>query len=199
MVFKFIYNLKKEQGTTLIELLVVIFIIVLLSMILVSNFPEIQRQLALSRVTYKLAQDLRRAEDLALSGVKTSDSAGNLIEEAKGYGVYVEPGLQPTQYIIYADKDGSLDYGGLQSDSIIEVVDISENNPSLFIAGTYIDNGNITDNDVSINFNPPNPTTTITSGGDICANCSVGITLGLKTGPATRTVLVNTSGAISVK
>jgi len=78
-----------EKGITLVEILVVIFIIAALLTILVSDFPKIQRQFALSRATYKFAQDLRKAQDMALSGEEIKKPDGTIIS-VKGYGIYID-------------------------------------------------------------------------------------------------------------
>jgi len=209
----------QEKGITLIEIVVVIVIITIFTTILIVNFPNMQRQFALSRVAYKLAQDLRRAQDFGLSGVLTTDGAGNDITVA-GYGVYVNPNQSATttQYIIYADvPDGDpthdQTYNGCQnyqsclcgsetapaSDCVVEIIDISKDNPSLYIK--RVDNIENTSIGTSINFSPPNPTTTVSN---ICLSCAdytrVGIVLGLTSGSSsTRTVWVSTTGLVSVQ
>ncbi|MCX6722403.1 MAG: prepilin-type N-terminal cleavage/methylation domain-containing protein [Candidatus Staskawiczbacteria bacterium] len=88
MVFKLFQNIKKaDRGTTLVELIVVVFIIALFSLITVSNFPQIQKQYALSAAAYSLAQDIRAAEDMGLSGAQTLSSDGQIIS-VKGYGFF---------------------------------------------------------------------------------------------------------------
>jgi len=219
---------KSERGITLVELVVVIFIIALFSTILVANFPEIQRQFALSRATYRLAQDLRTAQGLGLSGVPITDKNGTAIL-AKGYGIYINLSNSATKYVIYADVPGAavngvrtsdqkysgdLSYplcvnvnqlppiGALATDCVISVVDISKvENPSLYIKGITdcTQSGCVADSGggVSINFNPPNPTTSMTgSGGTYSA---VNLTLGLRTSSSSgRTISVNTFGLIDI-
>ena len=154
-----IKNLFAESGTTLVELIVVVFIIALFSMMVVSNFPQIQKQYALASATYQIVQDLRSAEDLGLSGAQTPATSGAI--PAKGYGIYINPGLSATKYLylVYADVSdgsghaadqkyngdfGSAYNGGITalcsnqlsstlSDCIVKVVDISKINPSLSV------------------------------------------------------------------
>ncbi len=195
---------KFEKGITLIEIIVVIFIIASFSVILISDFPKIQRQYALSRATYKLAQDLRRTQDLGLSGVQVKDNKGDPVA-IKGYGVYIDTTPPARQYLIYADVLPSVNgvanqkYDGsfltplciIQSDPIsdcvIEIIDISEENASLSIA--EISGG--VDN-VSINFSPPDPVIDISSGRSE-------VTITLSNGLLTRTVSVNKSGLIAIQ
>jgi len=199
---------ESGAGITLVEIAVVIFIVALFSTIMISDFPKIQRQFALSRVTYKLSQDLRRTQDLGLSGVRVNDSDENPIT-VKGYGIYVNLNQSTKQYIIYADVAtiGVADqkYNGNFSTSLCssqtsptsdcvieEIIDISKENPSLYIKSIKINNVSFTF--TSINFTPPGPIINI---DNLSSGNSVGIEL--SNGSATRTVWVNTSGLIEVQ
>jgi len=207
---------KKQKGISLIELIVVIFIIVLFTMITIANFPKIQRQYALSGSAYKLAQDLRKVQDMSLSGVSVTDKNGYLIA-VKGYGIYVNLIKSTTQYIIYADvaaANGSSDqkYSGdltyplcanvnqsvnpLLSDCVIEIININQQNSSLSIQSLTQSPTNATSSYTSINFSPPAPTTKI--DGLISGNNSVGIFL-QNTDVSTKKVWTNTSGLINVQ
>lgn len=182
---------NSQKGISLVEIIVVIFIIAIFSTILISDFPTIQRQFALSRAAYKLAEDLRRAQDLSLSGVKTNDSSGQPIAKVYGYGVYFNLSV-PTQYIIYADVGNFQRY--ISGDPIIETTDISKDNPSLYIKQINNINGAY----VSINFSPPDPTIKIDNLSS--GNSEIGIVLGLNSdSSAIRTVWANTSGLINVQ
>lgn len=210
--YKFqIYN--SEKGITLVELIVVICIITLFTAILISNFPKMLRQFALSRAAYQLAQDLRKTQDLGLSGVQLNDVNNNSIA-VKGYGIYIDP-LNPTQYLIYADVadvNGSFDQeydasppppfcssvdqingGTLEADCIVEIVDLTKEDPSLSIKGlANIASGEST----SINYAPPNPITKISN--IVSASFPIGIIL-QNTDGNTRTVYAGISGLISVQ
>jgi hypothetical protein len=200
-----------SKGITLIEIIIVIFLIVLFSTILISDFPKIQMQFALSRATHKLAQDLRRVQDLGLSGVQIKDSLGNPIT-VKGYGVYVNPVQDGQKYVIYADvtdSNGVVDHKFIgqynnnfcsdktnpTADCVIEIIDISQENPNLYIKNQII---SVSTYYTSINFSPPNPIINI---DNINMDASeIGIVFGL-TGDisAVRTVWVTTSGLINVQ
>lgn len=198
-----------EKGVTLVEIIVVVFIIAIFSAILISDFPRILRQFALSRASYKLAQDFRRAEDLGLSGVQINYSEFGIDEiNAKGYGIYVDLN-ENRQYVVYADRgetpDLKYDNKGFycdnpehpEDDCILEVISINENNSELLIAGIE-DEAGASINAVSVNFTPPNPTTTITDNlAEQHAN--IKIILGSESDEGTRSVLANTSGLIQIK
>jgi len=202
-----------SRGITLIEIVAVVFLVALFSAILVANFPEIQRQYSLSRATYKLAQDFRRVQDLGLSSIQLKDKNGELIKAVKGYGIYVNLSQPETamQYILYADIDkGDPDDnqrfdGNIvktceeyqvffdEGDCVIETIDVSENNGSVFISGV----DNIDGLNTSVNFSPPGPVIRIdnlTFGKN-----EIGIVLGLRSGTGSRTVWANTAGLINVE
>lgn len=190
----------EEKGATLVEIILVIFMITMFSGILVYNFPRVLKQFALSRVSYKLAQDLRRVEDLGLSGAET-------IQGAKGYGIYVDT-TNNTEYILYADRNGTPEKFDATTqfctdnpldplkDCILDKINIANENPSLYISG--FENITMPSFFTSINFKPPNPDISI----DNLAQGSSKMAIILRVqgeNDLERKVWVNTSGLIEVK
>jgi len=197
---------NSEKGITLVEIIITILIIALFTMITIANFPAIQKQYALSSATYKLAQDLRKTQDLGLSGVTLYDSAKKSIA-VKGYGLYVNP--TKSEYIIYADVATTSNTSGSQNfdntnfikcdeydvssdtgDCIIDTINIIQQNQNLTINGIT----NISSPDVSINFTPPGPVTTISN----LNSGSNSVDIILSNGVSSRKISVNTSGLINV-
>lgn len=199
-------NFKK--GATLVEIIVAIVIIALFSVIVISNFPRIKKQFSLSRAAYRLAQDIRKAEDLGLSGAQFSED-----QELNGYGFYVDNSINDKEYLIYGDTNDTADlkytYSGDHQDYIIETIDLAETEPGVLIDRIYVINsiGSEFDvNSLSINFSPPNPDITITTDaedlyGVVIPNIkSVGIVLSLDVDRySKRTVFINSSGLIEVE
>jgi prepilin-type N-terminal cleavage/methylation domain-containing protein len=189
-----------EKGITLVELVVVVVIIAVFSSILISDFPQIKRQYALSRATYKLAQNLRKVQDMGLSGVKITNDAGQAITVKEGYGLYVNIGTQPArQYLLYGNScepaDYKYTYGGSCNDFLIDTINADEDQAGVYIKEIDYINGTA----VSINFNPPNPYINIV---DNLGNSytSISIVLALSSNPSiTRAVAINTAGLIEVK
>ena len=193
-------SMINESGVTLIEIIVVVAIITIFSAILISDFPSIERQFYLTRAAYQLAQDLRRVQSLSLSG---SFLPGG--QSISGYGLYINTDTNPQSYILYADSCKDQKYtiddptcpAGDYTQGTLGTIDMTQGGryPEVYIEGlTGIDGGAIT----SIDFTPPNPTTTIQN---ISAGYNqIGIILGLKSDPAkTKEVDVNTAGFINVK
>lgn len=174
----------------MVEILVVIFVIALFSSILVIGFPKIIRQFALIRAVYKMSQDLRKTQDMGLSGQQVKGI------NVKGYGVYINldsSNLGNKKYIIYADINDNQRYEG--TDSIIETIDFSQT--ELGVIMNRID-GTTNNQQVDINFKPPNPAITITSllSGINRAQIIFALESDLL---KTRIVSVNTAGLIEVK
>ncbi len=106
---------KSQRSFTLIEITIVLGIIGLLAAIVLANYRGGERQFALLRSTHQLAQDLRRAEEMAISSQKTPlgwDTEGEVFPRG-GYGIYfkIDP-EEPEHYeiILFADCDREGDY-----------------------------------------------------------------------------------------
>ncbi|MBI4101526.1 MAG: hypothetical protein HY443_01000 [Candidatus Nealsonbacteria bacterium] len=76
-----------NKGFTLIEALVVALIILTMTALILPNFRLGERQFALQRSAGKLAQDLRRAQGLAMSAAAFSCPGS---QKLKGYGILFE-------------------------------------------------------------------------------------------------------------
>jgi type II secretory pathway pseudopilin PulG len=194
----------KEKGITLVEIIIAILITALFSAILISDFPRILKQFALSKASYRLAQDFRKVQDLGLSGVQILDSENNPIN-AKGYGVYISLDDE-NKYIIYADRGGesfnSIYDNNLQScsdisdsgDCILETINITNENPDLYIEEIKNSVGNFT----SINFAPPGPIVELDNLSEFSSE--IGIVLGLRSyEDLKKTIWVNTAGLIRIE
>jgi len=124
---------------TLVEIIVVIFIISLFASIAFLNLPKIQGSFALSSAVYELAQNIRTAENNALTGVGK------------------------TSYVVSFDLSNPKQYS-INGNSI----NIDKTNAGILIKEFDDETGKI-NNPVSITFTPPNPITTITgtSGSEV--------------------------------
>jgi len=58
---------KNQKGLTLIELMTTISIILIISFFIFPNYQNMRKELALQRVAHKIAQDLRRTQESAMS------------------------------------------------------------------------------------------------------------------------------------
>lgn len=98
------------KAFTLVESLVTIFIIAVLSLIILPNYYSAKQQLALQRSAFKLAQDIRIVQEMAMSveELPTGFPLG-------GYGLYIffddeNPNPQ-NSYILFGDINDNQKYG----------------------------------------------------------------------------------------
>jgi len=137
---------SKCSGFTLLEVLVVASIIIVLSIIVVVNYEFGGYQHNLQRSAHKLSQDLRRAEEMAMS---VKEFEGSI--PPGGYGIYIDYNIMPTQYILFADENGNKEY------------DVGEGVGDLISFEDYvqIDHACVEELcalQISVTFSPPDPT-----------------------------------------
>lgn len=180
MEFKFklqTSKFKPQKGFTLIEFIVVVAIIISLSSLSFLNYRAGEKEITLQRSIYRLAQNIRRAQELAMSSREFEKKATG------GYGLYFN--LSPaapdsTHYILFADINNDKQFGA--GDGIVETIELEKG-----IEITNLSSGQI----LTIVFSPPDPTVTINP-----LSSSATITLGALS--KTRTVTINTTGQIDI-
>jgi len=114
-------KMLKCKGFTLVEVVVSIFIIVLLAGIVFANYRQAGKQFALQRSASKLAQDIRRAEEMAMSAKEY-----NGINPRGGYGMHFDKTSSAKSYILFADCDGTnyqYDPGGNPCNGLYEKIE----------------------------------------------------------------------------
>jgi type II secretory pathway pseudopilin PulG len=166
---------SNEKSFTLIELLVSIFIIVLISGIIFANYRVGGQQFALQRSANKLAQDIRRAQAMAMGA---AEYAGCPAGYKYGYGIYLTTSTN-NQYILFADCDNGKDYDsgeGVETIKLETGVKIKTLSPS---------------SPLTITFTPPDPTITISP--------SAPATITLGNDSQTKTITVNSAGLIEIQ
>jgi len=180
-----------QRGVTLIELIIIILIIGVISAVVIPNYRSGARQLALNRSVHKLAQDIRRTQEMAMSA---RDVLGSV---PHGFGIVLDiDNVDPMIYdiFIYADLGGTEDYV-FAADTEIELAIALER--GVFIESIEIPAGVV--NSAGINFRPPDPTVNIYSGPSSIED-RLEITLALEVDPSeTRKVVVKRTGLIYVE
>lgn len=179
----------QSKGFTLIELLVVLAIITILSLMVLPRFQVAGQQHALLRSAYKLAQDLRRVQEMTTSGYEFQ----NIIPEG-GYGIYLSL-TEPGHYILFADCNNNQYFtpGNVCQDPynnrFSEQVEKIELDKRIKIK-------EISPSPLHIVFKYPDPLVFISGGADDIAK----ITLSLRISPERiKTIEINTAGMIDVK
>ena len=127
---------KKGGGFTIVELLVVMFIISLISASILAGYWRTQDKYCAVRVGQKLAADLRRVQNMALSG-KIQDG-----QVPSGYGLYT---ISSSRFVIFYNIDSNKVF----------------NNGSVTTEAVTLEGGVLSPVGSSIFFVPPDPTTYI--------------------------------------
>ena len=177
----------KKDGFTLTELLVITAIVSLMSTLILANYRAGERQFSLVSSSHKLAQDLRRIEELSMS---LKEFQGCTDPVPSGYGIYLKNGTadEKKHYILFADcKPGNQDYDPasdglveeISFDGEVEIYSLSPMAPS-------------PDLDLVITFTPPDPTITISPDAILAS-------ITLTNQDKTTTISVNKSGLISLE
>lgn len=175
--------MKNIKGFTLIEVLVIISIITIMTVALFSNYGKNNEMFALERSAQKLEQDVRRTQDMAMSGFEGSSSI-------LGYGIYFNTS-SPNSYIIYREINDVTPVMSYETgDTIKETVSLE--------AGIKI--CSLTDSTsvstLSVSFEPPNPLTYIDA---VSSGKTAIITLCLISDVSrTRTITINNAGMVQV-
>jgi hypothetical protein len=170
----------------------VIAIIFVLSSISIFSYRSGQKEFALQRATYKLAQDIRRTQEMAMATMKCPQGTNCAGQIPVGYGVFLDisGGGNPTSYTIYADTDGDSYFTGI--DAIIAT--------STFEQGIIISNIETVPNPkrIAINFEPPDPKVKLKF--DPGAGSEVNnVTITLSVDSLTKSIFVNKAGLIEIQ
>lgn len=96
--------MKKSQGFSLVEIIVVTAIILLFTALILPNYKAGQLQYALRLSSQRLALDLRRVQNLAMSTAGFDDRKA----PKGGYGIFFDSSKK--SYFLFADCNGSKDY-----------------------------------------------------------------------------------------
>ena len=174
-----------RNGFTLVEIIVVIFIISIFTSITLLNYRRMEAQYALERAAHKLAQDLRRAQEMAMSTREITSGAELIVPT--GYGIHFNRDAWPNYYCLFA----SLDHNRQRGEGRYQDLE-----PQIFLErGVRIANLQPATS-FSILFTPPNPTTWINGRS---AGSQAIITISLEVDPTkTKNIRVNNAGLIEI-
>jgi len=185
--------MKSVRGFTLLEITVVISIIILLGTIFIANYRGGEKQFALRRSANKLAQDLRRTQEMAMSGVLF-----NGVFPKGGYGIHLKEDLD--SYILFADCDG--DGESDENGPALTCTDATPENPyPETIEEISLEEGikiltlnpHTGSKALEITFFPPDPTVTINPDA---SSATISLTFD---GVSQKTVTVNKVGLIDIE
>jgi type II secretion system protein H len=220
--FSQIKTTKRGGGFTLIELMVVMTIISIMTAVVLTNYRGGNQQLALDRSANKLAQDIRRAQGMAMSTAQCPSGTDCAGQVPPRYGIYMgNSAAEKSYYWIFADcvKGGCSTDDGIWGPSEDEKVETQHYETGVEFVGWEAADcftcscGAPSDcpdclpggqKRTNITFKPPDPKTEIILKGPEAsahrADCSeVTITLRVGTSGPTTTVTINNAGLIYVE
>ena len=174
-IFNFKFSIMRKDGFTLIELLAVTAIITLISAIVQPSYKSSNKQLALQRSVSKLAQDLRRAQEMAMSAKEVFGVI------PYGFGIDFKNSWLD-YYILFADLNNNHHRDAADQDmetiKLESKIKISNLSPASFF---------------SVVFAPPDPVTWI---NDSSSGVEAQITLSIDGSTDNQTIFVNNAGLI---
>ncbi|MBI2041810.1 MAG: prepilin-type N-terminal cleavage/methylation domain-containing protein [Candidatus Nealsonbacteria bacterium] len=167
-----------SKAFTLIELLAVTAIIAILSAIVLPNYKGGDKQLALQRSASKLTQDLRRAQEMAMSAREVSGAV------PYGFGIHFD-NFYSDYYILFADLNNNHHQDAADQD--LETINLESNVKisNLSPASAF-----------SVVFAPPDPVTWI---NDASSGVDAQITLSINGLTDNKVIFVNNAGLVSIQ
>lgn len=174
-----------ERGFTLIEFLVVIMVIAILSAVLFMGRGAEEKRLALQVTAFKLSQDFREAQEMAMGAGETDCGGGNY---TYSFGLHFYLQDYPNSYILFADcKDKDNRDFDKNGDKVLREVFL---NKDIIICA-------LSENKLNVVFSPPEPVSYINKKD---TSTEAVVTLCLKSNPGRQMqVKVNTVGKIEVQ
>jgi len=170
-----------EKGLTLVEMLIIIVIATVLTTIVFGNYGKGKENLALERAGQKLLQDLRRTQELVMSGAPEAgiNACGIYFDKTSGH---------ETEYLLYNNVNANYFYES-GTDTVREAIDIEAG-----IKICDVKDNEVSGNTVSVSFMPPEPVTRIDSN---YTGHEASIVLCIISDTAkTRTIKINNLGRI---
>jgi Tfp pilus assembly major pilin PilA len=190
--------MQKVRGFTLLEITVVISIIILLSTIFLASYRGGEKQFALKRSAHQIAQDLRRAQEMAMSGQEFKGAFQG------GFGIHftVTPEDENTgTYTLFVDCDNDKIFdGGIPTcddctgDECIGPTFSEEIETFSLEEGIKIANLSPAP-PLDVVFFPPDPEVTI-NGADTITSASITLTFD---GQSPKIITINTAGLIEIE
>lgn len=193
-------QVQKKLGFTLTEILIVCTIIAILTGIIVIGHQSAKGQLALQRSANKLAQEIRRAEEMAMSAKECEIEGCGEDNPKGGYGIHFEKysAQGATNYYIYLYADTTPPDERYDSSDPKEIISL-EKGVKVKDVKLKKPGNEISPDNISINFKPPDPTVSLKKGNGEDFN-EVEITLALEDKESqTKTIIANKAGLITVE
>lgn len=187
------------KSFTIIEILVVSFIISLFSSLSIIYYRNVEKQFALQRSAYRLAQDIKRAQEMAMAAKECKTGMECEGRVPSGYGIYIA--RDGTDYILYADINPPPQGGNKRYDAENEIVETISLEKGVKVSSILPASANPNAPNtpwININFSPPDPEITISLPAG--TTTSVTTTLSLVSNPLIqKKININIMGLVEIK
>lgn len=103
-----VFAIRKKGGFTMVEMVIIIAILILISGILLANFPAFSRQVSLQRSSQNVALAMRKAQNMAFAVRQVGTVPPSI---PFGFGLYFGPAqpscpaAPPDSFFLYGDLD----------------------------------------------------------------------------------------------
>lgn len=186
------WKLESQQGHTIAELMVVVTIIIVLSGISLYNYQIRKKSDILILETQKVAQTIRRAQNLALS-----PQVGG--SNVNGFGVYIITTVAGGKITIFKDLNADYKYSSGESGESIEVEELILNS-QVKISELESPSGTlIYDDTLNLLYIPPDPSVTIYNSSASTSASTAVISISLIDDSQTKKIKVNLTGLVEVQ
>lgn len=108
--------LVSQRGFTMVEIVVMLFVVMMVSAVVLTNFPGVSESINAQKSAQRLALSIRRAQSQALAVREVSVNGVEII--APAFGIHIRKEA-PTEYVFFADRNGDFQYREAD-DSLIE-------------------------------------------------------------------------------
>lgn len=149
------------RGFTIMELIIVISIFVIITSILLADYPGFSQRVALERTAQEVALSFREAETLALAVRESTPGSGDF----PGFGVHFDEAT-PREYILFADLNNNNVFGGSVEELDRFFIEKSPEITDMCVRAKSSPPGNCGVASVDIIYLRPDPIITITNDGD---------------------------------
>ncbi|MFH1598486.1 MAG: type II secretion system protein [Patescibacteria group bacterium] len=110
---------KTKKGFTMVEMLVVISIVGILVTLIIVDFRRGKMNDDLRHSAISLSEAFRQVQNLAQSGRESASA-----EERRGFGIFLNPGVDPDKYWVFDDQNADHFYN-VSDDKLIEEKEVT--------------------------------------------------------------------------
>lgn len=179
----------------MIELIVTTGILVLVSTLILADYPEFSHALSLKRTSQEIALVIRQAQVYGLGVRKFSTGTGDIYP---GYGAHFDVS-NPDSLVLFADVNANNRYDG--SSETVELFKIQTNSKIFQLCGDIksAPPGNCSISTMDIIFLRPVPTVIFTANGgaaSVSSDAEIGV---ISAKGKVSTIIVYSSGQISIE